>query len=346
MQLQFKSDILRDQLERVGRFSAPPVEPALPSPREWHYRNTVQLIPGSGPGEGSRRLQFQRAQSHDPVPVEHCYISDRLINQAIQDIPWAALESSTWAGLSAVEVRVVPQQAAQITLAGDRPPTRDEVARLVAGGRAVLPELSGVLFSPRRGAGAGLLWGDPRLTFELGGERLEVPAGAFVQVNLGAADRLVERVGDWLEPGAADTVLDVYAGVGTFTLPLARRVAAVLAVESFPPAAQALSENAVRAGRTNVRVHPRLAEVALAGLKGTVDLAVLDPPRRGCAPEVLAALSRLAPRRIAYVSCEPSTLARDLRQLAGAGYRLVRSGVVDLFPQTYHLESVSLLERH
>jgi 23S rRNA (uracil1939-C5)-methyltransferase len=182
------------------------------------------------------------------------------------------------------------------------------------------------------------------LTYELAGERLDVPPGAFAQVNLGAAERLVGRVLEWLAPGPGDVVLDVYAGVGTFSLPLARRVAAVLAVESHPGAAGALSANAARAGLVNVQVQARAAEVALPRLRGELDLAVLDPPRRGCSPDVLAALTHLAPRRIAYVSCEPSTLARDLRVLADAGYRLRRSGVIDLFPQTYHTESCTLVE--
>ena len=167
-----------------------------------------------------------------------------------------------------------------------------------------------------------------------------------MQVNLGAAEKLVQRVLEWLDPQPDDAVLDVYAGAGTFTLPLARRAAAVIAVEQFPPATAALSENAARAGLTNVQVQTAPAEQALPRLKGEVDLALVDPPRRGCAPDVLEALVRLAPRRIVYVSCEPSTLARDLRRLADSGYALVRSGVVDLFPQTYALESVTLLERH
>ncbi|MDQ3699467.1 MAG: 23S rRNA (uracil(1939)-C(5))-methyltransferase RlmD [Chloroflexota bacterium] len=346
-QLRFKSDVLRDQLVRVGKFPRPSLEPALPSPQAWHYRNTVQLVPRSGaPAERrERRLCFQRAHSHDPVPVEHCYISDPLINRAIAAVPWGALTPATWDGLSAVEARVVPQRAVQLILAGDIVPTRGEVMRLVDGARSRLPEISGVLFARRRGGDPYPLWGEDALTYEIGGERLEVPAGAFMQVNLGAAELLVKRVLDWLGPTATDTVLDVYAGVGTFTVPLARRAATVIGVESHALTVQALSRNARHAGCTNVRLQPGAAEVVLPRLERAVDLAVLDPPRRGCAPEVLDAVVRLAPRRIAYVSCEPATLARDLRHLTEAGYALARSGVVDLFPHTYHLESVSLLER-
>jgi 23S rRNA (uracil1939-C5)-methyltransferase len=140
-------------------------------------------------------------------------------------------------------------------------------------------------------------------------------------------------------------VLDAYAGVGTLTLPLARRAAAVLAVEAHPPAAEAAARNAARNGLANVAVQPGQVEDALAKHRGRVDLAVVDPPRRGCSPQALRALAALRPRRLAYVSCEPSTLARDVRLLDLLGYRLARACVIDLFPQTFHLETLALLEQ-
>jgi 23S rRNA (uracil1939-C5)-methyltransferase len=347
-QLDFKTEVLRDQLVRLGRFPDPPVVPAVASPEPWHYRNAVQMIPshvrGASPAE-PRRLCFQRAHSHEPVTVEHCYISDPLINRLVEGAPWDAFVPGTWQRLSGVELRVVPGAAAQVTLVGGRRPAGEETARYLRGARAAVPELGGLLFASRRGETPRLLWGSASLVYTLAGESLEAPPGVFFQVNLGATALLVERALEWLAPSPEDAVLDVYAGVGTFSLPLARRAAAVIAVESDPRAAAALSENAARAGETNVRAQQGVAEVTLPRLEGRVDLALVDPPRRGCAPEVLDALVRLAPRRLVYVSCEPSTLARDLRRLVDAGYRLSRTGVVDLFPQTYHVESCSLLER-
>jgi 23S rRNA (uracil1939-C5)-methyltransferase len=347
-QLDFKTEVLRDLLARLGRFPDPPVVPAVPSPEPWHYRNAVQMIPSRVRGASAaepRRLCFQRAHSHDPVPVEHCYISDPLINRLVEGAPWDAFALGTWQRLSGVELRVVPGAAAQVTLVGGRRPAGEETARFLRGARAAVPELKGLLFASRRGETPRLLWGTPSLVYSLAGEALEAPSGVFVQVNLGAAALLVERALEWLAPSPEDAVLDVYAGVGTFSLPLARRTAAVIAIESDPRAAAALSENAARAGETNVKVQQGVAEVTLPRLEGRVDLALVDPPRRGCAPEVLDALVRLAPRRLVYVSCDPSTLARDLRRLVDAGYHLARTGVVDLFPQTYHVESCSLLER-
>ena len=329
----------------------------MPSPQEWHYRNTVQFVPGIvGPdgrpvaagrrGDGgSRLLCFQRAHSHVPVPVEHCYISDETINRAIHDAPWAALPDETWAALRGIMVRVVPGQALQVTLVSERPLQAPETTQFASAARAALPGLAGLLQARARGGGAQVIWGDGSLMYDLADCRLEVPAGAFVQVNLGAAERLVALALDWLEPAPHDVALDAYAGVGTFSLPLAKRAGSVIAVEHDREAAGALARNAAAGGAYNVAAQAQPVEQAIPRLKGSVDLVVLDPPRRGCPAEVLAAVAGLAPRRIAYVSCEPSTLARDVRLLGDAGYHLVRSRVVDLFPQTYHLESVSLLEK-
>lgn len=386
-QLRFKTQVLRDQLVRVGKFNDPPVEAPVSSPLEWYYRNAVQLVPamldehgvpivsrraGAGvrrpdqrvPTEqslpsaqpvrpvpvrpergGARSLCFQRARSHAPVAVERCYISDPLINQAIEGGPWHALSDAAWRSLEGVSLRVVPERALQMTLLGGRRLPTEEARDFVRAARRALPDLAGVLHARDRSGEAEIIWGDPALVYDLAGCSLEVPAGAFFQVNGGAAQRLVELVLAWLDPQPADAVLDVYAGVGTFTLPLAHRVTSVQAVEAHGTAASAAIRNAAMNDLTNVLVHGAPAEAVLPRLSGPVDLVLLDPPRRGCSPEVLAGATGLGARKIAYVSCEPSTLARDLRWLADAGYRLARAGVVDLFPQTYHLESISLLEK-
>jgi 23S rRNA (uracil1939-C5)-methyltransferase len=355
-QLAFKTQVLRDQLVRVGRFADPPVEEAVPSPQEWHYRNTVQFVPGSLDASGrpvasgsraaaaGRLLCFQRAHSHAPVPVEHCYISDELINRTIHDAAWEELDDRTWRGLEAIQVRVVPGSAVQITLAGRRAPSRDSVRRFVEATRRRLPQLAGVLAAQGRGATTSCLWGDESLAYQVVGYRLAVPASAFVQVNVGLVERIAARLLAWLAPAAGDVVLDAYAGAGTFALPLAARAGSAIAIEAHPASAGAAARNAAQAGLTNLAVQALPVEEGLRRLEGRVDLTVLDPPRRGCSEHALGALLRLRPRKIAYVSCEPSTLARDLRHLAAGSYDLVASGVFDMFPQTYHLESLSLLK--
>ncbi|MGH2367260.1 MAG: class I SAM-dependent RNA methyltransferase, partial [Chloroflexota bacterium] len=194
-QLRFKTDVLRDQLVRVGKLHDPPVDAAVPSPLEWHYRNTVQLVPVQRAGQ--RLLCFQRAHSHEPVAVEHCYISDALINRAIAAGPWSALRDATWAALDSILLRVVPEQALQITLIGDRLPAAPEVRRFAEEAHAAIPELAGVLVARTRGGDPALLWGDDLLAYEVAGSHLETPAGAFVQVNHGATERLVDVAMVW-----------------------------------------------------------------------------------------------------------------------------------------------------
>jgi tRNA/tmRNA/rRNA uracil-C5-methylase (TrmA/RlmC/RlmD family) len=317
----------------------------------------VQFVPGSLDAAGEpvpsgsaravsgRLLCFQRAHSHAPVPVERCYISDELINRTIHEAAWDALDDGTWRGLDSIQVRVIPGRAIQITLAGERPPDQASARTFVSATRAALPELAGVLAADARSGRPTVLWGDESLTYEVGDFRLAVPADAFVQVNLGAAEEIARQVVEWLAPSGGDVLLDAYAGAGTLTLPLAARAGSVIAGEAHPAAAAALARNAAEAGLTNVAVQAAPLEESVRRLRGMLDLVALDPPRRGCSDAVLDSLLRLAPRKIAYVSCEPSTLARDLRRLVAGGYGVVRSGVVDMFPQTFHLESVTLLER-
>jgi 23S rRNA (uracil1939-C5)-methyltransferase len=305
-QLRFKSDVLRDQLRRVGRFEDPPVGAPLPSPLQWHYRNRVQLVPVPG----TRLVGFRKAHSHEPIPVEHCYISDQRINEVIAAAPWSDLSDRDWSRLEEIDVRVAPGQEPLVTLIGH--------------GRSL----------PAR-----------TLRYDLAGCVFDVPAGAFFQVNLGAAERLVETALEWLAPSPDDHVVDAYGGAGTFAVPLAKRARRVTLIEAEGAAVQAAPRNAAANGVANVKAIASTVERGLATLRTGVDLLLLDPPRRGCGPNVAREIVRLRPERIVYVSCEPSTLARDLRVLCDGGYTLARTRMVDMFPQTYHLEAISLLLR-
>ena len=304
-------------MERTGRFSDPPVEVAIPSPLQWHYRNRVQVVPVPGTRPGTRVVGFRRAHSHDPVPAEHCYISDERINSVIADAPWSSLSNRDWAAAEEIDIRVAPGQ----------PP-------LV---RAFGPD-GQLIRDPGNPSGK-------TLHYDIAGVSLEVPADAFFQINLAAAELLIANAIDWLAPSPRDHVIDAYGGVGTFGIALAHLAGTVTIVEAAGAAIEAVPRNAAANGVTNVRAVPASVERGLFQMRENVDLLLVDPPRRGCGPEAGREILRLAPKRIVYVSCEPSTLARDLRQLAEGGYRLTRSCVVDMFPQTYHLESVSLLER-
>lgn len=185
--------------------------------------------------------------------------------------------------------------------------------------------------------------GQTELEEELLGRRYRISAAAFFQVNTLQAERLIETVRAALDPGPEDVLLDLYCGVGTFGVALAPLVRRVIGIEESAAAlkdarynARDLANVAFLAGRT---------EEVLPAILEPVSAAIVDPPRIGCRIEALEALLRLAPRRLIYVSCEASTLARDLRVLAEGGFTLRSVQPVDMFPQTYHVETVSLLTK-
>jgi 23S rRNA (uracil1939-C5)-methyltransferase len=177
---------------------------------------------------------------------------------------------------------------------------------------------------------------------KLAGHSFRVSAPSFFQVNTAGAEILVSTVLDRLEADGTDRVLDLYAGVGTFSLPLAQVAGEVVAIEGAGSAVRDLNAN-IEEAQIWADVMPGEASRAL-GDAGAFDLAVVDPPRVGMAPEVLRALVRTKARRICYVSCDAATLARDAKALVAAGYRLTSAQPIDLFPQTWHVETVAVFE--
>lgn len=322
-QLAFKTAIVHEQLVRLAGFADPPVRGTLASPDPWRYRNHVQFAL-----DRQGRLGFRAAASWRIVPADGCL----LLHPLLEDL-FFALDVSFDAALLPLRrlaLRAGTQTGEQMIVfetVGDEPPELE----------VDLPVSCVLLLGD--GTPVNLI-GSNRIAERVAGRTLRISAGSFFQVNTPQTETLVRLVTEYLAPVGDETLLDVYCGVGTFALTLADRVSHVVGIESAPTAVEDFRLNAQ--GMENVTVLPGAAEEVLPGLEMPVDLAVMDPPRAGAHPDALAALIRLAPQRIAYVSCDPATLARDGRALAEAGYDLAVVQPVDMFPQTYHVETVSL----
>jgi 23S rRNA (uracil1939-C5)-methyltransferase len=363
-QLRVKRRVVEDAWSRAG-LRLPPDAPVLGMEDPWRYRIRGEFEAVHGPG--GFEFGFHRLRSHSVLPIQACPIHDARIERALAAFRQAAREQSV-AGLQSLLLTVEPTGPGLLWNArfkgapGGRqearfkgaPEARQE-ARFegAPGGRqeARFEGAPGGRRVERFAARAAELLPDQVLlddsmTLAFWDLTFRVRSDTFVQTNYRQMLELYRVALDMLQPSAGEAVLDLYAGIGTLSLAVARSAASVTAVEENPSAVGLARLNARINGCRNLRLLPGRVETALRQVRlGDHQAALLDPPRAGCEPAAIAELLRLGPERIVYVSCEPSTHARDLAMLVRGGYRVRRAAVVDMFPQTYHVESVALLER-
>ncbi len=212
------------------------------------------------------------------------------------------------------------------------------------------PGIVGVIIERVGGRYGRVVAGQEFLTDVVLNKRFRTSSDSFFQVNMVQTPVLVERAIAMLEPMRSEVALDGYSGVGLFSAFLAQRAARVIAIESQPSAVMDARANATLNNQSNITALEGTLERLLGQLyyrRERVDVALVDPPRAGCHPKAIQALQSLAPRAIAYVSCDPSTLARDIASLClNNRYRLVYAQPIDMFPQTYHIECTALLARN
>jgi 23S rRNA (uracil1939-C5)-methyltransferase len=318
-QAGFKREVVVDQLARLGGLRDAQVDEIIGAAEPWGYRNHAQF---SLTPEG--RLGFLTADSHQVIPVEECLILEPLLDEL-----WAALDME-WPQLRRLSMRCG-------SATGDRMAIFELEQYEDFDIEVDFPVSCVILLADDE---AVVLMGNAHLTEHVAGRDYRISAGSFFQVNTGGAEALVELVRDYLAPTGGDSLVDLYCGVGLFGLALADRVGRVTGIEADPSAAGDFRHNA--RGLDQVTLVEGTADASLVHLEEPVDLLVLDPPRSGAGKQVMGQIARLEPWRIAYVSCDPATLARDARHLTGKGYSLERVQPVDLFPQTYHIESVAL----
>ena len=323
-QLALKKEIVIDQLQRLGHVADPPVRDVMSVGEPFHYRNHMQF---SVDREG--RPGLLQAESHRVVPVDACLLMHPLLGEV-----YGALDLS-WPGLRRLILRAGVNTGDRMLILETR---GEEMPAL-----EVDMPVSVVLHRPRKPPFP--LAGLPYIREEVGGRVFRISSDSFFQVNTAGAEALVRLVQEFLAPKGHETLLDLYCGVGLFGLSLAPHVGLVIGVDVSESAMEDAAHNAQNFGLENVALHEGPVEEVIRVLWEPADLAVMDPPRSGAGREVLQHLHRLRVRRLVYVSCDPATLARDALYLQELGYRLEVVQPVDMFPQTYHIETVSLWER-
>lgn len=319
-QLRFKADILRDCLRRIGGIADPPVRPAIGMAEPWGYRNQIRLRAGPG------GLGFVAADDHAIVPITGCPIAhpavDALRDALDADLP-PGTEVTLRAGLATGDRMIVFH-------------TPDDAIEWLE------VEIDASVILARPDGGFDVAAGRPFLTEAIEDHIFVIPPTGFFQVNTAMTAVLVEAVRRAC-PERGGVLVDLYSGVGLFGVLLADRFRDVYSVEESPPSVAAAVDNA--AGLDHVTLIEADAAEGLAHLALGADVLVADPPRAGLSADVVRLLMQHPPDTMVYVSCEPSTLARDIRQLTHGGWTLVECQPVDMFPQTYHVESVSVLRR-
>lgn len=322
-QLRYKTEIVRDQLQRIGKLENPTVAECIGMAEPFYYRNHVQLRPTK---DG---IGFVREDRAGVYPIDICLI----MNEAIRPL-FEALRGAELSGLSKIALRGSTRTGQRMVIAEGQ--NADQLLPL-------LPDDCSVLARGERGQ-ITVLRGAESYSEIAVGRMWQIHANSFFQVNTEQAETLLAVARSYLgNLSAKDVLVDGYAGAGFFGLSLTTEVGQTYLIESHPAAAQSAHDHAREMATVTV-IHTRAEEALLAwGNRPAPTIALLDPPRAGCDHAVLDALARLRVPQIVYVACDPSTQARDIRYLYERGYTLRAITPVDMFPQTFHIETVAHL---
>ncbi len=353
-QLSFKRQIVYDALTRIGGFENISVSETLGMETPWHYRNK-----GSFPFanvDGTVQTGFFALRSHRIVPLESCPIEHgSAIAVALSVREWArrfsvpAYEEETHKGVlrhTMARIAFDGGVMAVIVTTGPLPHEKELIYMLrndVPQLKSVIHNINGAQTNVILGDRYKTLWGAERIDHTLCGLAFEVSAASFLQVNTEQTEKLYKTALAFLDPQKSETVADIYCGIGTISLLLAKRAKRVIGVENVSQAVEDAKRNAQKNGIGNVEFLCGNAESVLPELvKGgvTFNAAIVDPPRKGCDEAALRAIAEAGVSRLVYVSCNPATLARDCKLLAELGYAIKAVQPVDMFPQTEHVESV------
>lgn len=321
-QLRAKQEIVTDQLRRIGGFQDPPVEQTVPSPRPWYYLNHVRfhLDP-----EG--RLSYPEARSSRLMPVLECHLPEQPVNEI-----WPQLDFEPGTAIERVSLRLGTDEELVVVLESSDPETPELSIE-------ELP-VSVVHLSP---FGPLTLAGSSEIIIEVLGRSFVVSAGSFFPVNTPVVEKMVAYLLEYLPLNPETSLLELYSGAGLFSAFLAPRVKRLAALEPDPLATQDFETNLDEFD--NVELYEAPVEEALPYLDIRPDIVLAGPPRSGLGRKVIEELLKIGAPVIAYVSSDPSTLARDLKGLSEGGYQLTKVAPFDMLPQTYHVETICLMSK-
>ncbi|MCD6576563.1 MAG: class I SAM-dependent RNA methyltransferase [Anaerolineaceae bacterium] len=318
LQLRYKQEIFIEQMRRMGGIEKVFVEKTIPSSQEWHYRNTLQfhLTPN---GE----LAFMDTVQAHPFKVEECFLPMAEISKI-----WPLLAFEKENGITRIEIRQNET---------------DDILLKLRGNQASIPDIeitSSISVVHTNFNDQVVIAGNEFLILSLLDKAFRVSAGSFFQTSFVGAEVLVDTVREMAE-GLNGTLMDLYCGVGLFSSFLADSFDQIIGIEVSKSACSDFAFNLDR--YEHISLYEETVERALPAINISPDCVVLDPPRKGMNRFALDALVEKKAPVLIYISCNPSTLARDVKRLMRSGYLLERSVLVDMFPQTYHIESVNYL---
>lgn len=362
-ELRAKQRRVQDALERIGGLHFAALKPIVGAECPDRYRNKAQLPIGAAGKAGEISLGFYATRSHRIIDCEECLLQPAPFTAAMEAFrEWerrtrdSVYDESTGKGrlrhLFLRRAEKTGEVMVCVVVNGNGVHDEPGLVELL---RKNVPGLKSVVVNSNRektnvilGGRCRTVWGQDFITDELCGLRFRISPLSFYQVNPRQAERLYSIAGGYAGLTGKETVLDLYCGTGTIGLSMAKNAGRVVGVEIVPEAVEDAKRNAAENGVENAEFFCSDAAGAAAemGKRGVrPDVVVLDPPRKGCAEEVLDFVAAMAPSRVVYVSCDPATLARDLKRLALLKYKTMEVTPVDMFPRTAHVECVALMSR-
>lgn len=360
-QLGWKRQHVVDVLERIGKLSVVKVHPTLGMSEPWRYRNKAQVP--IGVTEGGLVGGFYARGSHRIVDMDTCLIQDKRNDEVVarvkeigRTLGISAYNEETGRGLLRHVVvktafRTSEMMLVLVTNGRDIPHVdawigsiREHIPHVASICQNVNTKRTNVIF----GDETRVLWGRDVIYDYIGNVQFAISARSFYQVNPVQTEVLYSKTVEYAGLTGKETVIDAYCGIGTISLFLAQHADQVYGVEIVKEAIEDARSNALLNNMRNVKFEVGASEDVIPAWKEqgiTADVIVVDPPRKGCDPRLLETILEMKPERVVYVSCNPSTLARDLRILEDGGYRTLEVQPVDMFPHTVHVEAVVRIER-